>query len=38
VPTSAAAVAGVLLLAGLIAAWPGWRAARIRPALALRTD
>jgi hypothetical protein len=38
VPLVAAAVAGVLLLANLIAVWPGWRAARIRPALALRTE
>jgi ABC-type lipoprotein release transport system permease subunit len=38
VPVVAAAVAGVLLLANLIAAWPGWRAARIRPALALRSE
>lgn len=38
VPVVAAAVAGVLLLANLIAIWPGRRAARIRPALALRTE
>jgi hypothetical protein len=25
-------------VASLIAVWPGWRAARIRPALALRTE
>ena len=38
VPVLAATAAGVLALANLIAAWPGWRAARIRPALALRTE
>jgi ABC-type antimicrobial peptide transport system permease subunit len=38
VPVVAGTVAGVLLLASLIAVWPGWRAARIRPALALRTE
>jgi ABC-type antimicrobial peptide transport system permease subunit len=32
------AVAATLLLANLIAAWPGWRAARLRPAAALRTE
>jgi ABC-type antimicrobial peptide transport system permease subunit len=32
------AIAVTLLLANLIAAWPGWRAARLRPAAALRTE
>jgi ABC-type antimicrobial peptide transport system permease subunit len=27
-----------LLLANLIAAWPGWKAARVRPAAVLRTE
>jgi ABC-type lipoprotein release transport system permease subunit len=27
-----------LLLANLIAAWPGWQAARLRPAPVLRTE
>jgi hypothetical protein len=27
-----------LLLANLIAAWPGWQAARLRPATVLRTE
>ena len=38
VPVLVAAIAAVLLLANLIAVWPGWRAARIRPALALRSE
>ena len=32
------AVPVTLLLANLIAAWPGWTAARVRPAVALRTE
>jgi hypothetical protein len=27
-----------LALANLIAAWPGWRAARVRPATVLRSE
>ncbi len=32
------AVPVTLLLANLIAAWPGWTAARVRPAAALRAE
>ena len=32
------AIPVTLLVANLIAAWPGWTAARLRPALALRTE
>ena len=32
------AVPVTLLLANLIGAWPGWTAARVRPAIALRTE
>ncbi|TVZ05471.1 ABC transporter permease [Trebonia kvetii] len=32
------AIPATLLLANLIAAWPGWTAARIRPAVALRAE
>jgi hypothetical protein len=33
-----AVIALTLALANLIAAWPGWRAARVRPATALRSE
>ena len=32
------AIPATLLIANLIAAWPGWTAARLRPALVLRTE
>jgi ABC-type antimicrobial peptide transport system permease subunit len=32
------AIPATLLLANLIAAWPGWTAARVHPAVALRTE
>ena len=32
------AIPATLLLANVIAAWPGWAAARLRPALVLRTE
>jgi hypothetical protein len=31
-------VAGTVLVANLVAAWPGWVAARTRPAVALRSE
>jgi ABC-type antimicrobial peptide transport system permease subunit len=37
-PTVLLAVPVTLLLANLIAAWPGWQAARLRPATVLRTE
>jgi len=37
-PTVLLIVPVTLLLANLIAAWPGWRAARLRPAAVLRTE
>jgi FtsX-like permease family len=37
-PAVLLAIPVTLLLASLIAAWPGWTAARLRPAAALRTD
>jgi ABC-type antimicrobial peptide transport system permease subunit len=38
VPLILAAVPGTLLLAVIISAWPGWNAARLRPAAVLRTE
>jgi ABC-type lipoprotein release transport system permease subunit len=32
------AIPATLVLANLIAVWPGWRAARLRPAAVLRTE
>jgi small-conductance mechanosensitive channel len=32
------AIPVTIALANLIAAWPGWTAARVRPALVLRTE
>jgi ABC-type antimicrobial peptide transport system permease subunit len=37
-PTVLLVVPVTLLLANLIAAWPGWQAARLRPAAVLRTE
>jgi ABC-type antimicrobial peptide transport system permease subunit len=37
-PTVLLAIPVTLLLANIIAAWPGWTAARLRPALVLRTE
>lgn len=38
VPLVLFAIPATLLLANVIAAWPGWTAARLRPAQALRTE
>ena len=38
VPLVLLAIPATLLLANLIAAWPGWTAARLRPAQVLRTE
>jgi ABC-type antimicrobial peptide transport system permease subunit len=38
VPLVLLAVPATLLLANVIAAWPGWAAARLRPAQVLRTE
>jgi ABC-type antimicrobial peptide transport system permease subunit len=38
VPLVLLAIPATLLLANVIAAWPGWTAARLRPATALRTE
>jgi FtsX-like permease family len=38
VPLVLVAIPATLLLADVIAAWPGWEAARLRPALVLRTE
>ena len=38
VPLVLLAVPATLLLANVLAAWPGWAAARLRPALVLRTE
>jgi ABC-type lipoprotein release transport system permease subunit len=37
-PALLAAALATVLVANLVAAWPGWMAARIRPALALRSE
>ena len=37
-PAVLLAIPVTLLIANLIAAWPGWTAARLRPALVLRTE
>jgi ABC-type antimicrobial peptide transport system permease subunit len=37
-PAVLLAIPATLLIANLIAAWPGWTAARLRPALVLRTE
>jgi ABC-type antimicrobial peptide transport system permease subunit len=38
VPLVLLAIPATLLLANVIAAWPGWAAARLRPAQVLRTE
>lgn len=38
VPLVLLAIPATLLLANIIAAWPGWTAARLRPATVLRTE
>jgi ABC-type antimicrobial peptide transport system permease subunit len=37
-PALLAGVIGTVLVANLVAAWPGWMAARTRPAVALRAE